>query len=159
MNKKNDKRLCWNCDGDVSQHLNQCPYCGVDLLAAPSQNESQTPFRDFASPFQRSSQNYEDVPQPPYARTQEFAVTDEEWQKSLDEEEGGNHEESGSYTTKKELVALLLLLPGIVFLLFGAALFFFSKEGVLVLRWNQGLASFYLVGAVPLIYLGWRALR
>ena len=32
MNKKNEKRLCWNCHGEVSFRLEQCPYCGVDFV-------------------------------------------------------------------------------------------------------------------------------
>lgn len=158
MTKKNDKRLCWNCDGNVSHHFSQCPYCGVDLNHPPAEEEN--PFNQgFASPFQSSGDPV--VPQPPYARSQhqDFSVSEEEWKKSLNEEKTPQQEEDASPTTKKEMVALLLLLPGVVFFLFGLALVFFSHDGMLTLKWNQHFAYFYFLGAVPLLYLGWRALR
>lgn len=162
MNKKNDKRLCWNCDGEVAHHLLQCPFCGADVTR-PKPTEEDQRFHGFASPFQSAS-NQDIIPQPPYFRTspQDLAVTDDEWNNVLNEEkkEGADaKEEDASQTTKKEMIALLLLLPGIVFFLFGIAVFFFSQDGVLSLSWHQNVAYYYFAGAVPLVYLGWRALR
>lgn len=139
MNKKNDKRLCWNCDGSVSLHFSQCPYCGSDLNTPP----------------QESGQ----VPKSPYGNqlfSKGFTVSDEEWDHALEKE---SEKEEGIHASKRDVIALLLLLPGVVFLLFGMALFFFSSGGTLTLEWNQNLAYFYFVGAIPLLFLGWRALK
>ncbi|NGX60909.1 MAG: hypothetical protein K940chlam9_00383 [Chlamydiae bacterium] len=154
MGKKNEKRLCWNCDGDVSYHLAQCPYCGVDLSQGKEREES--PFDDFASPFQTAPTHDPASPLPPFGKIfgQEAVAISEE----VEEEEIASEEDS-SLTTRKEMIALLLLLPGAVFLLFALALLLFSHEGVLTLQWNQSFAYFYLIGAVPLLYLGWRAFR
>lgn len=158
MTKKNDKRLCWNCEGNVSQHIAQCPYCGVDVTQPVTHNENKG-FKGFASPFQSAPQ--QEIPQPPYARPQnkDMAVTDDEWNSALNEKKAPPKEEEAGSAGKRELVAFLLLLPGIVFFFFGVALAFFSSDGVLTLSWNQHFAYFYFVGAAPLLYLGYRALK
>ena len=156
--KKNDKRLCWNCEGNVSAHLEQCPYCGVDLAQPAAQGENSL-FKGYgAAPFQHLHQ---DVPQPPYARgpTQNFAISEEEWNTTLHEEKETKVEEERILTPKREMIAFLLLFPGIVFFLFGLALAFFSNDGILTLQWNQSFAYFYFFGAVPMLFLGWRAFR
>lgn len=151
MAKKND-RLCWNCDANVNLLLTHCPYCGVDLAA---QEGERVPYS------MASSAREEAIPAPPYATASphihaEPTLSKEEWNQALKEEEG---REEAYHTTKSELLALLLLLPGIVFLLFGFALFLFSHDGVLTLQWNQGSAYLYLLGALPLLFFGWRSLN
>ncbi|MCC5831966.1 MAG: hypothetical protein JJU12_02865 [Chlamydiales bacterium] len=163
MTKKNDKRLCWNCDGSVSIHLAQCPYCGVDLSQTREQSGEKDLFQGFTNPFQNSSPVDQSIPKPPFACVfnQELTVSEDEWNQSFKEEaeESKKEEEKLSITTKREMIALLLLLPGVVFFLFGLTLFLFSSDGVLTLEWNQSFAYFYFLGAVPLLFLGWRALR
>ncbi len=153
MTKKNEKRLCWNCDGSVSQHLEQCPYCGVDVTQIPENPP-------FASPFQASPQ-IGSTPKPPYNNSQNFDVSRDEWNRAIEEGAPGEEEEEEliSHSSRKEMIALLLLLPGIVFFLFGLVLMLFASEGKLTLQWNQSFAYFYFLGAVPLLLLGWRALR
>lgn len=150
MTKKNDKRLCWNCEGNVSHHINQCPYCGVDVTQPPQRDETQI-FKGFSTPFQQNAQ--QEIPRPPYSANQ-MTVSEEEWNSTMEEPQNHLGEDS-----KRENIALLLLLPGIVFLLFGLTLLFFSRGGVMVLKWNQDLAYFYFLGAIPLLLLGWRAFR
>ena len=141
--KKNEKRLCWNCDGDVSLHLEQCPFCGVDLNSPQSKKET---YQGLGSPFQKA-------PKDSLLPEDNFMVTDEEWRQALDDKK----EEDPVSTSRREVIALLLLLPGIVFGLFGFLLLLFSDEGMLTLHWKQNMAYFYFLGAVPLIFLGWRA--
>lgn len=146
MNKKNEaKRLCWNCDGNVGFQLENCPYCGVNLTVA-------APIKETA--FMNPSKN-EDVPPPPYAG---YTATNQEWQEALQGDQKAATPEPVK-DEKKEMFALLLLLPGIVFFLFGIALLLFSTEGVFTLEWNQSFAYFYFIGAAPLLYLGYKALR
>lgn len=154
---KNDKRLCWNCEGNVSYHISQCPYCGVDLNQPTPQNESQL-FKGFASPFQSAQR--QDIPQPPYAKVN--SVSEMECSAPFHEKKEEIKEESEeitAFSTKREMIALLLLLPGVVFFLFGLALILFSNEGILTLQWNQNVAYFYFIGCAPLLYLGWRAFQ
>ncbi len=160
MSKKNDKRLCWNCDGSVSLHLTQCPYCGVDLTRDSGEKGEKASFSSFASPFQSAPTAVDaSIPKPPFSNIS--AVSEDEWNHALGEEGEAveSEEEVGFSTTRREMIALLLLLPGVVFFLFGLALFLFSSDGVLTLKWSQSFAYYYFIGAIPLLFLGWRALR
>jgi hypothetical protein len=170
MNKKNEKHLCWNCEGNVSHHIAQCPYCGVDVTQPAPPRDENAIFKGFASPFQSAPK--QDIPKPPYStgrlvnpkKVNESSkeappVTEEEWNSALNENQETTPEEELPLASKKELVALLLLLPGVVFFLFGLALILFSNQaGVLVFQWNRNVAYFYFLGALPLLYLGWRVL-
>lgn len=148
MNKKNDKRLCWNCDGGVSHHISKCPFCGVDVKKPlPSDNKSS--FDGFASPFQKAPDTTT-TPNPPYTSQQE--IVNEEKTHLLEEK-------TQIQTAKKEIISLILLLPGIIFFLFSLTLLIFSRDGFLSLSWNQNVAYFYFSGSIPLIYLGWKALK
>jgi hypothetical protein len=155
MTKKNDKRLCWNCDGYVHFHLERCPYCGVDL----TKEGNKSPFAAFS---EKSSMN-EKAFAPPYAATnpaKEFDVSDEEWKAAIDKSESvDENDESNEKPRSNELTALLLLLPGISLFLFAMLLILFSKEGSLHLHWKESFAYFYFLGAVPLLILGWKALN
>lgn len=95
--KKNEKRLCWNCDGDVSLHLDQCPYCGVDVNTP---QDKKIPYQGLGSPFQQA-------PSSSLAPKENFSVSDEEWKNALKEGE----EEEATKSSRHEVIALLLLLP------------------------------------------------
>ncbi len=161
MAKKNEKKMCWNCDGYFTQHAEHCPYCGVD---ASKKIEEENPFSRSRPPDSFKMDAFdENYPAPPYAGVKSFSVSDNEWNQALENQEKEEPEEDEmdalAKANKNEMIALLLLLPGIVFLLFALALFFFSHEGVLTLQWNQNFAYFYFIGAIPLIILGWKSLR
>lgn len=160
MSKKNEKRLCWNCDGSVSFHLTHCPYCGVDLAHAAK--GVTAPLFEPTNPYQPPSSLHNDIPKPPYANLfaqTEAPVSEAEWRRALQDQSGEGEKEESEARDLPSSVTWLLLLPGLFFLLFGLALVFFSSEGVLTLRWNQSFAYFYFLSALPLLYLGWRALR
>jgi hypothetical protein len=158
MTKKNEKRLCWNCEGNISQHISQCIYCGVDLTQPMVRNEENV-FKGFTTPFQTQGIDQE-IPQPPYATasTKEISVTDEEWNAALHADKEAGQKESAP-TRQKDMIAFLLLFPGIIFFLFALVLIFFSSDGVLALQWNRNVAYFYFLGAAPLLFLGWRTFR
>lgn len=138
--KKNEKRICWSCDGDVSLHLADCPYCGANLQSTNG-GPPKLARKELGDPFQKAPEGVA------------TCITEEDWEDALDTTE---EEKSPQVKTQRELIALLLLLPGIVFCLFGLLLLFFSKEGTLTLHWNKHIAYFYFLGAIPMIFLGWR---
>ena len=39
MTADQKKRLCWNCDGTVDQHMSHCTYCGAEMLRHPDDVE------------------------------------------------------------------------------------------------------------------------
>lgn len=153
MTKKNDKRLCWNCEGNIGFHLEKCPFCGVDLSNANPSSDKKNFTSPYASAMAATSQ---EVPPPAYSGFN-FQATDKEWKEALAQDE--KKEKPDAPEEKKEMYALLLLLPGIVLFLFGIALLLFSNEGMLRLEWNQNFAYFYFVGALPLLALGYKALK
>jgi len=155
MSKKNEKRLCWSCDADVSHHLTKCPYCGADMTKPQAPNEGESLFKPdaaFASPFQTAP---EESQQAPSAFSSDY-FPDQFSSSSQQVKEEVVEEEKGEEGQRREMTIFLLLLPGIVFFLFGLILLLFSEGGVLTLSWNQNLALFYFLASLPLIYLGMR---
>lgn len=159
MGKKSEKKLCWNCDGYVSQHLQICPYCNSDL------NKNEAPSLQRKTPFGQPNKSKNDaIPKPLYPRemlSQEVPPgVNQGWKKASEElKETENVTAVEAPSNKNELMGLLLLLPGVVLLLFSFVLLFFSKNGVLSLQWNEQFAYFYFLGAIPLLVIGWRFLK
>jgi hypothetical protein len=160
MSKKNDKRLCWNCNGNVGLYLDKCPYCAVDLNTTThlqDQSAFNPPFAPLVVP------NVETPPPSPYAHLDPYNASNKEWEEALEgkqkKEPQVKEKQKTEEKEKNEIFALFLLLPGIVFFLFGIALLLFSKGGVFTLQWNQNFAYFYFIGSIPLIFLGYKALR
>lgn len=52
MSGEAKKKLCWNCEGLVALHLENCPYCGVYL--SPTETATQS-MSSFDPPFPSSS--------------------------------------------------------------------------------------------------------
>lgn len=133
MGNKNSKRLCWNCDGSVPLDLTQCPYCAVAVDGA---------VEPAATSITKNDPLISPTPHEPWNQPSPKEPSD-----SLERSE------------KNSLTALLLLLPGAMLALFGILLLFFAKEGELTLAWKENFAYFYLIGAAPLLLLGWRRLN
>ena len=156
MVKKNDKRLCWNCDGYVHFHLERCPYCGVDLTM-----ENKSAFKALDDAKLNDNKNLDKSFAPPYpAASAEFSVSDDEWENALENEDkqAASHEAQET-DSKNHLTALLLLLPGVALFLFALVLILFARDGVLHLEWKESFAYFYFLGSVPLLIMGWKALK
>ncbi len=134
MGKKNDKRLCWNCDGTVPFDLSSCPYCGVNL----------EPFH--ASSFEAALKT-KALSESPVAGALAQPV-------ALQKEPVPVPQDG-----RRESKALILLIPGATLALFGLILLLFAKNGTLTLSWKSNFAYLYLLGGAPLLYLGWRSLK
>lgn len=149
---KNETRLCWSCDGTIPFHFTECPYCATSL---EKKNENVAAFASLQPPPFSGGMTQGEPPTPPAPYS--FNVSQEEWNQALVHEKNESQDAENSGTN--EMAAFLLLLPGVVFLLFGLGLFFFSKNGSLTLKWDNDFAYFYLIGALPLLFLGWRTFR
>lgn len=146
--KQKKKKLCWNCEGNVSIEAENCPYCGVYL--SPTGNAE----KDLHSPPYGKTQAETpiEVPASPYA-TQETVTTDAA-KAELPEKSGE------SFDLMKNIIQpLLLLLAGSVFFIFGLALLLFSHNGVFTLRWNGSYWFLYLLLGVPMLFFGWLSLQ
>lgn len=141
-------KLCWNCEGNVSLSVDDCPYCGVQIEDVKLYGESVQK-REFRSVKEENA-----VPDSPFG-----LYVREPAQVSL--EEPSEHERemlSVFEDMKRILLPLLLLLSGSLFFTFGLSLYLFSEEGVMTLRWSDVYWPFYFgLGCLALI-LGGRSL-
>lgn len=139
------KKLCWHCDGSIATDINNCPYCGVYLLATDdAENKRWSP----------SDQEDEEAPAPLY---------------QLQEEETAKTQTETKATPflsieliqnlKVDIGPILMLMAGSIFFLFGIVLFLFSQDGILTLQWNGSNWIYFLGLSVPLIFLGWKLVK
>lgn len=151
MNKPVKQKLCWNCEGSVATHIENCPYCGVYL--SPEEVEKTSSFSMLKPPYPFSFSEDENVPKAPYAPSPE--------EKQEEELENSLLEPAKKLQTEQildALIPLVALTSGVVFLLFALALYLFSADGVLTLRWNADYWYIYILIALPCLLLGMKSL-
>ena len=145
------KKLCWNCDGSVSQAVDQCTYCGASLKEGSAPQPVKKTNHDLTPPFSLRAANKpeSEAPQPP------FDVLGKMTDSEDSAESSGNDSASEIQTVVSPLV---FMLAGSVFFLFGLVLWLFSDNGVFTLQWTGDYWYVYLAGGTALLGLGWRAL-
>ena len=150
MTKAPKKRLCWNCEGNVSVDAETCPFCGVSVVPASLDGSTH----NFIPPYTPQNSQGNEIPRSFYAPEEESfkkqmgetVVKDEgEAEPSLDE-------------FKKVVQAVTLLLAGSVFFLFSVALALFSTNWVFILQWDATIWFVYTILSLPLLFFGWKAL-
>lgn len=149
MSTKTKRKLCWNCEGNVSLEDETCPYCGVSLDVAPIAGTEPKNER-FASPFKISVQPI--IPTAPYPPKIE--------EKAPEQPENTPSLETGQTSSdlQQTLLTLLSLLLGTVLIIFGFILLLFSdKNGIFTLQWHGSYWFIYVLFGAPLLYYGWRA--
>ena len=157
MNKKmmkNKKKLCWNCEGSVSVHVEHCPYCGVYL--SPDSAEEHEPNALFAPPYRLTEPTaQQEAPVSPYASFQ--AQTEPVMEEEISTSSGSSaaSQPNGSYS----IWALALLLSGAYCLIFSLALVLFSSGGVFTLSWETEYWYLYTAVSSVLLYAGWYAFK
>jgi hypothetical protein len=165
----NAKKLCWNCDGEVSVYAIQCPYCGTHLGTGqenkvvqskeePAPSYSPGPVgvdvgeNNFTPLYPTHQSSLEDqAVTSPFPKSVAAEMPNQGTSSALREEVYGTE-------TSNEALPFVLLLSGMIFLVFGLILFLFSTQGFLVLKWNASFWPMYLLLSVPLLVFGWRAL-
>lgn len=143
------KKLCWNCDGNVSREVDNCPYCGVYIHAEELEENSSW------NPSYRPASKTEEIPTPIYQIQTE--QEEEEVSESQNSEEIENPVVLNHFSTqlKRDVFPILFLMMGSIFFLFGIVLFLFSQNGVLTLQWQGSYASYFLIASIPLVGFGW----
>jgi hypothetical protein len=149
------KKLCWNCEGNVSREVDNCPYCGVYLQATDLEEDSNW------NPSYRPSSKTEEIPSPLY-RIQLEQENDP--QNTLDENVSKEEEEAPNWNLvirqlKRDVFPVLFLMSGSIFFLFGVVLFLFAQNGTLTLQWRGHHGLYFLLFAFPLIAFGWKYLQ
>lgn len=142
MSKPEKKKLCWNCEGNVSRTAENCPYCAVYLNPEPAE---ETEVKPLYSPQSTSGT----IPKAPYAPQEEVSEETPIVKKE-------SHEDS---LFKSVFLPITLLTAGLFSILFALILFLFSTNGVLTLEWDGELWYLYAIIALPLLFSGWRYLQ
>lgn len=142
------KKLCWNCEGNVSANIDNCPYCAVYLH--PSELEENASW----NPSYRSSKK-EEIPPPPYQIRVDGEQTQERTEEFLEEGRFFNWHVLFAQL-KRDIFPILFLMMGSIFFLFGIVLLLFSQNGTLTLQWQESHAFYFLLFAFPLIGFGWK---
>lgn len=148
MNKPIKQKLCWNCEGSVATHIENCPYCGVYL--SPDQQEEFN-FDLLKPPYPLQSDEADEavnVPKAPY-------TPDEIKEEPLFEEKKSY---KFLFIPFETILPLVGLTSGVVFALFSLALYLFSDNGILTLQWNADYWYIYALLAAPALCLGWYSL-
>lgn len=145
------KKLCWNCEGRVSLEEENCPYCAVYLGPAP--NEKGGGYDPLAPPYRLvESEEEQEVPPSPYAAHEPTKTGEQSAQEPVELE-------TASSDLKRVVMPVAMLSAGAMFFVFGLILFVFSEEGTFTLTWNGEHWYYYLVFALPMLFLGWRSLQ
>lgn len=142
------KKLCWNCEGNISRETDNCPYCGVYLLV--SQEED---IADHTPPY-TSFSGVEEIPSPFYQREEEV----NDGTKKEEPQNGDSFLVKKSalfHHLKQDVFPILFLMMGSLFFLFGVVLYLFSENGTLTLQWKGEDSLYFLLSALPLLGFGW----
>lgn len=143
------KKLCWNCEGNVSKEIDNCPYCGVYLHAADDSSWS---------PSYHSSSK-EDIPTPLY-QVKPASEHNGSGEEQMPQQEQAPLSAAVTWAhLKKDVLPLLLLMAGSIFFLFGVVLFLFAQEGTLTLQWQGHYWTYFLGLSAPFIFIGWKLLQ
>ncbi|ACZ32721.1 conserved hypothetical protein [Chlamydia pneumoniae LPCoLN] len=143
------QRTCWKCEGSVSMHVPQCPYCSAFLqdppVASGGFSSCHISFSEGAS-----KEEAEDL----------FAVSSEDWEAVLGDQ-------NPTQETNKQVIPewtwlqswpLAALFLGIGLLAFAFLILLFSTDSGLVLTWPKNRAYSYGIIGAAVAYRGYRKL-
>lgn len=149
------KKLCWNCEGNVAKDIDNCPYCGVYLHAAEIEENS------IWNPAYRPKIDEKNIPSPLYQIQSESHRDDdldpeEQLESSLLSDESKSIKLNDVLSQlKHDVFPILFLMMGSIFFLFGVVLLLFSQNGTLTLQWQESDGIYFLALALPLVGFGW----
>lgn len=150
MNARPKKKLCWNCEGEVSLSVETCPYCGVSVIGLSLDISPEAPIPPYrlVNPAQESS-----IHPSPYEAEEEGDV------EPIQEQASENIQSAKPDDSTSVITTIALLFVGSIFFIFGFALLLFSDEGYLSLHWNAAYWFIYLTVSCLLLALGFRKLN
>lgn len=148
MTQKQKKRLCWNCEGSISQKDEVCPYCGVSVRPLA--------LGDTPAPYIQEDEFEEDEEEahPPYESEAEEGDPSSTKDHSL-------HISSEESLRDFKIITITIasLLAGMIFFFFGMILLLFAHDGILTISWNGTYWYLYLLIGIPLLIYGWKQLK
>ena len=153
MEMTQKKKLCPNCEGNVSYDAIFCPYCRADLSRAAQKPEAQ-------EGKSQASESLASLYRPPYLvrESHGYGVPDERESSYEEPQEEEYFEEEKKEPGNRSVWALLLLSVGGNLLTLGLLILFFSEAGRLTLEWKSGTWFLYCFLSAPFLFLGWKCL-
>lgn len=145
MKKETERRMCWNCEGYVSIHLTQCPYCRSFLQDPVISSNHVT------QDFQNDSELFESS----HPESHSFHFNEKQ---SWEEDPIKDSQEMTPIVegVVKNLSKIFLFLSVGIFI-FGLSIFLFgSKEG-LTLHWGKKWAHLFMLSSLPIVYWSYRS--
>lgn len=154
MKTKKRQKLCYNCEGEVDLDVIVCPFCAADLRV--EKPEMQRPAYDPTASLKNLTTQQSLYP-PSYApevtedksEEEEPVESSEPFREPIHEEEDGEPKSIWGPTILMTLAAQLFLL--------GLLMLIFSKNGVLMLKWDARLWFLYILSSVPLAIFGYKS--
>lgn len=155
MEKKDKKKLCTQCEGNIPYHLKHCPFCGFEQQVKNNLTEQAN--EDINS-------SLSSLYNPPYLSQSIGEVRKESYlQSSISSLDQNNDKDSyGSVENKlakKELIVILLLSIGGQFMMLGLMLLLFAVDGYVTLQWKSKYWYFYCLFSIPFLLLGLKSLK
>lgn len=142
--KLKKKKLCWNCEGQVSFQQENCTFCGVYLNPL---DEAEKEDALFAPPYRlEDNEDESQIPLSPYANREEAP--------SLESQPTAVPHTESTSLIQGILIPLVLLLSGSVFLIFSLALMLFARKGLFTLHWDGTYWFIYLIAGVFMLGFG-----
>ncbi|AHK63565.1 hypothetical protein BOKEGFJH_00689 [Chlamydia avium] len=143
------QRTCWKCEGSVSMHMPQCPYCSA-FLQDPPVTPGGFSSCHISFPEGSTKEETEDL----------FAVSSEDWEAVLSDQNTFQKPDEKIVTDWKWLqhwpLAALFLGSGL--LVFALVMLLFGNDEGLTLSWPKNRVYFYGIMGAILAYRGYRKL-
>ncbi|WP_201456410.1 phage holin family protein [Chlamydia sp. 17-3921] len=143
------QRTCWKCEGSVSKHVPQCPYCSAFLQDPPIASGGFASCHISLSEGSAKGET-EDL----------FAVSSEDWEAVLEDQKNFNqtNEQPKLRYTWLQYWPVITLFLGIGFAAFTLLILFFATDEGLSLTWPKNRAYIYGFFGAVLIYQGYKKL-
>lgn len=146
MKKETERRMCWNCEGYVSIHLTQCPYCRSflqDPIISSNHNVEN---------FQNNSNLFD----PSHIESNNFHFNEKEsWEENSVKE---NQEVEPIVDSIIRNLSKVFLFLSIGIFIFGLSILLFGSKDGLTLHWGKKCAYLFILSSLPLTYWGYKSI-
>lgn len=167
MKPSDRQKICSQCEGRVPLDSKECLYCSADLTAPALAEQPSSPFSHqslqdslaslYKPPYSGKGAKEQKSPAPAFKEAP--SLKHRPVSPSPAEPIATTSMESEGQEAESSFGPLLLLSIGAVLLMLGLLQLFFSDNGVLRLEWNSSYWFVYCLGALPVLFFGFRAVN
>lgn len=179
MSSETKTKVCWSCEGRLSDEDQRCIYCGADQkilaptkeefdnspykLVSPEETEKPIPIPIYKpqdteislkDPLQEQMQSILEKKEAPEPKEETPQIQQAVQELQVEQKPKTKHEKQ-----KGQLASLILAMGGSTFFLFALALSLFSRDGLLTISWNSHWWPLYMCASLPMLFFSWRFMR